>query len=208
MSSISVPMIRKWRATALALCLVVPQSLLAADETERTDGSIAIDILARPKSDEEVDPRLIEECERQEDAAQISREIVVCREIRVRTDQSYSGSRAAARDRYAEETAFAGDLVPPDVSGPGIFKGEPSIGGLCIPGLQNCPPPPALIVDVTALPQAPPGSDADRIARGLPPLGNDEGVANEAQLGLPPPAQAGSEARASPAGSAAPKAER
>ena len=201
-------MIRKWRAIALVLCLAVPQPLWASDETERPDGSVAIDILARPKSEGEVDPRLIEECERQEDAAQISREIVVCREIREGTDHSYSGGGDAAQDRYAEETAFAGDLVPPDVSGPGIFKGEPTIGKLCIPGLQKCPPPPALIIDVTALPQAPPGSDADRISRGLPPLGNDEAVANQAELGLPPSATAADKTPASPAGSAEPAAER
>lgn len=47
-----------------------------------------------------------------------------------------------------------------------------TITGCIIP---PCPPPPALIIDVTALPQAPAGSDAGRIARGLPPIGNDTG---------------------------------
>ena len=55
-------------------------------------------------------------------------------------------------------------------------------------------PPPALIIDVEALPDAPAGSDADRIARGLPPLGQDENLTEEEirkrreKLGLPPPA--------------------
>jgi hypothetical protein len=53
-------------------------------------------------------------------------------------------------------------------------------------------PPPALIIDVEALPQAPAGSDADRIARGLPPLGQEELSEEEIRkrrkaLGLPPP---------------------
>lgn len=100
-------------------------------------------------------------------------EIVVCAkeqeqsQFRIRTDQQ-------AEDDYASRTMNAGDPRPPDVSGPGIFRGEPTIGGLCFPGLQKCPPPPAIVVDFSQLPEAPPGSDADRIARGLPPLGQDE----------------------------------
>ena len=49
--------------------------------------------------------------------------------------------------------------------------------GLCI--VPPCPPPPVYMIDVTALPEAPPGSDADRIARGLAPRGSryDDGEA-------------------------------
>jgi hypothetical protein len=103
-------------------------------------------------------------------------EIVVCAkeqeqsQFRMRSDEQ-------AKNDYARETMFAGDPQAPDVAGPGIFRGEPTIGGMCIPGLQKCPPPPAITVDFAALPAAPPGSDADRIARGLPPLGNDAGDA-------------------------------
>lgn len=99
-------------------------------------------------------------------------EIVVCAadedqdQFRVRSDRE-------AEDDYARETMDKGDLRPPDVAGPGIFRGPATVGGLCIPGLQKCPPPPAIVVDFSALPEAPPGSDADRIARGLPPIGND-----------------------------------
>lgn len=101
-------------------------------------------------------------------------EIVVCGvdpdqdQFRVRSDRD-------AEDDYARETMYQNDLRPPDVAGPGIFRGPATVGGLCIPGLQKCPPPPPIVVDFAALPQAPPGSDADRIARGLPPIGNDEG---------------------------------
>ena len=61
--------------------------------------------------------------------------------------------------------SWAGD--PPDVSGPGIFKGPATVSG-CIKGV-TCPPPPAYIFDITALPEAPPGSDADKIAKGEMP---------------------------------------
>lgn len=36
-------------------------------------------------------------------------------------------------------------------------------------------PEPVLIIDLDAIPEAPPGSDADRVGRGLAPRGNDSG---------------------------------
>ena len=94
-------------------------------------------------------------------------EIVVC-------------GRPVDKDQFRVESDTAsgealGDGVPraPDVAGEYIFKGPATLGGLCGLGLKGCPPPPIYIVDFEALPDAPPGSDADRISRGLPPLGND-----------------------------------
>lgn len=112
-------------------------------------------------------------------------EIVVCAreqeqsQFRLRSDEQ-------AESDYARQTMDKGAPRPPDVSGPGIFKGPATIGGMCIPGLQKCPPPPAITVDFSALPEAPPGSDADRIARGLPPLGNDTGAAGPDGAGPQP----------------------
>lgn len=37
-------------------------------------------------------------------------------------------------------------------------------------------PEPVLLIDLEAIPEAPPGSDADRVARGLAPRGNDGGT--------------------------------
>lgn len=151
-----------------------------------------IDILA-PLGEGAPDPRRIEQCEAERDAAQISGEIVVCRQISEDNSQSYSGGRDAAQDRYARETMYAGDPQAPDVAGPGIFRGPATVSGLCL--IPPCPPPPALMIDVTALPEAPSGSDADRIARGLPPLGRDEPGAppEEEVLGLPPVPDSGRE---------------
>lgn len=159
----------------------------------------AIDILAKPRA-APVDPRRIEECEREAEAATISREIVVCREIADDPDRYRTGSDDETQDRYARETMYANDPQAPDVAGPGIFRGPATLSGMCIPGLQKCPPPPALMIDVTALPQAPPGSDADRIARGLPPLGQDGPAPVSAESAAAP--------GASPAGSAGPGVER
>jgi hypothetical protein len=180
--------------SALWLLLCAGLTPLAAQETQPHDSSTTpptrqpIDIAPIERSDSvdllietpdgPVDQRRVEQCEDDQDASTISGEIVVCREIVEDNSNYYSGSREDARKRYAEETQFADVQVPIDSCAGwqcGIFKGEPTIGGLCIPGLQKCPPPPALIIDVEALPQAPAGSDADRIARGLPPIGNNTG---------------------------------
>jgi hypothetical protein len=56
------------------------------------------------------------------------------------------------------------DAIPraPDVS---VL---PQTGTLVVKGcfIPPCPPPAALIIDLKAIPEAPPGSDADKIARG------------------------------------------
>lgn len=131
-----------------------------------------------------------EACKRQREAAVISGEIVVCGSAPAQ-DQRIT-SREEAQNRYAEATKGGST---PDVAGPGIFRGPATVSGICIKGFFNCPKPPALMVDVTSLPQAPPGSDADRIARGLPPRGEDAATPTRplsaeerAELGLPAPA--------------------
>ncbi|MEL6487845.1 MAG: hypothetical protein AAFQ13_11975 [Pseudomonadota bacterium] len=133
----------------------------------------------------EVNEAQAQQCVDEADAGQISGEIIVCRRTGTNGGNSLSGSRAEAQKRYAEETAFQNSPRTPNVSGlPDNGRGI-SVGKV---------PPPALIIDVEALPDAPEGSDADRIARGLPPLGQDENLTEEEirqrreKLGLPPPA--------------------
>lgn len=149
-----------------------------------------IDIRAEPPQPEAPTAAVVKECEDQREAGDISGEIVVCRQLEVDTSQHYSGSRAAWLRRYAERTQGANTIPPPDVAGPGIFRGPASIGGLCL--IPPCPKPPALIVDVEAIPPPPAGSDAERVAQGLPPLEEDmaplsdeERARIEAHLGLP-----------------------
>ena len=157
-------------------------------------------------------PRSTEEaCERQREAAVVSGEIVVCGALPGKAPQPYS-SREEAQDRYAAKTQ---GRSTPDVAGAGIFRGPATFGGICVKGILNCPKPPALFVDVTALPKAPPGSDADRISRGLAPLGDNASprpmsAQERAELGLPAPAvdSPATPAVSSPAESAAPAAPR
>ena len=117
-------------------------------------------------------------------------EIVVCRALEIDTSQLYSGSRDAWLKDYARRTQGANTIPPPDVAGPGIFRGPPTISGLCFIG--PCPKDAALIVDVEAIPPPPEGSDAERVAQGLAPregddapLSEDDRRRVEAELGLP-----------------------
>ena len=127
-------------------------------------------------------------------------EIVVCAEeqeqsqFRIRSDDQ-------AEDDYARETMDKGAPRAPDVAGPGIFKGPATVSGICGIGLNKCPPPPAYFIDFAALPETPPGSDAERVGQGLAPTG-DAGASAAAPVNPP-----GSASPAEPpSGSASPRA--
>lgn len=147
----------------------------------------SIDILVPPTPDGGLDPLAQKQCEEERDSATITREIIVCGD-RNRGTTDGIWHRQQWESRYARESAYANDPQAPDVAGAGIFRGPATVGGLCI--LNDCPPPPALLIDVEALPPAPKESDADRIARGLAPRGQDDERGedySEEGLGLPPP---------------------
>ncbi len=149
-----------------------------------------IDILAPPETSEAADAVELKECADQRERGVVQGEIVVCRELPADTSQMYSGSREAWLKDYAARTQNAGTIPPPDVAGPGIFRGPPTISGLCFIG--PCPKDAALIVDVKAIPPPPEGSDAERVAKGLKPVEGDDAPLDEdarrrveAELGLP-----------------------
>lgn len=150
----------------------------------------SIDILAPPPTTEKATPAVVKECEDQREAGVVAGEIVVCAELEHDTSQLYSGSREAWEKAYAERTQNAGTLPPPDVAGPGIFRGPATVSGLCIVG--GCPKEEALIIDLAAIPAAPEGSDAERAGQGLAtreadnaPLSEEDRRRVEAELGLP-----------------------
>lgn len=149
-----------------------------------------IDILAPPQPSEAANAAELKACDEQRERGVVSGEIVVCRELPADTSQLYSGSREAWLKDYAARTMNAGTLPPPDVAGEGIFRGPPTISGLCF--IPPCPKDPALIIDVEAIPPPPEGSDAERVAQGLvpvegdnAPLSEDDRRRVEAELGLP-----------------------
>lgn len=149
-----------------------------------------IDILVPLSASDAANAAELKECADQTERGVVSGEIVVCRALPADTSQLYSGSREAWEKDYAARTQNAGTLPPPDVAGPGIFRGEPTISGLCFIG--PCPKDAALIVDVEAIPPPPEGSDAERVAQGIAPVEGDDAPLDaearrrvEAELGLP-----------------------
>lgn len=81
-------------------------------------------------------------------------DIVVCAE---RPDEQRMPSTADS-DPNSREALDDGRLRPPDVAGGGIFRGRPTMGF----GRVTVP----YMIDLSTIPEAPAGSDADKIARG------------------------------------------
>jgi hypothetical protein len=183
LSSNATPAIPCFRKVMPFVALLMGAAVLAQDDTATTSPTDSAAPQSAPDSPAppprinlmvtvprgEVNQAQAQECVDRADAGTISGEIVVCREVG--TDNSaLTGDRAASQKRYAQETAFKGAPPPPDMFGiPDNGKGI-GFGGV---------PPPAIFIDVEALPKAPAGSDADRIARGLPPLNEDTELSEE-----------------------------
>ncbi|WP_145916889.1 hypothetical protein [Erythrobacter sp. QSSC1-22B] len=96
----------------------------------------------------------------------ISNEIVVCAQVQDQRDYVLQ-SREEARQDYATSTMDAGNPLAPDLSPPPCV---PSLISFC-PKLGG-PVPRSIETDFSKLPEAPAGSDADRISQGLAPQGN------------------------------------
>ena len=189
----------------VAVFLCPATALQAQDGLEAQTGEPpqTIDILAeRPVQGPEY-----EDCSDEQEAAAISGEIVICRRKSDQDQRLYSNEEA--QDRYAEKTKGP---MPMDVN---LKDMAPMVGiGAIFRGcfIPPCPRPMPILIDLEALPEAPPGSDADRIARGLAPRGRETGpvggdlvAGEELRPEAPPPAGAASEI--SPSGSASPAAE-
>jgi len=191
LSSNAMPAVPGFRtvlsAFALVMMLVFSAPLAAQDDSSATPPPAApptptpapastepprerINILVTvPRG--EINQAQAAECQDRADAGAISGEIVVCRQIGDDGSNALSASRKEAQKRYAQETAFAGAPRAPEAFGIPNHGNAIGFGGV---------PPPAVFIDVAALPKAPAGSDADRIANGLPPL-NEEGELSDEQ---------------------------
>lgn len=104
------------------------------------------------------------ECQDRNDAGTISGEIVVCRKVGS-ADAAMTGTREQTQRRFAQETMLRGAPRAPDFIIDCHEQGYPF--GCVAFGKA---PQPAYVVDFGALPMAPAGSDADRMARGLRPM--------------------------------------
>ena len=176
------------RAASVAVLAVTPLiwpleplSAQSDPQAEPNDGRLVIDILT--PTEDEADPISVEQCEDEADAARIAGEIVVCRAIGEVSDGAYDHDDFIRRYGAATQGAKT-----PNVDGSGIrLPSEGSVIAITVTVPFGSPGEAPLMIDVEALPEAPPGSDADRIARGLPPLEGDAGgdEFTEAELGLP-----------------------
>ena len=170
---------------------MLPAQLLGQDtlQPQRASPPAKIDILVDTSTRQEE----FEDCREDQDAATITGEIIVCRKRSGDENRLYD--KETAERRHAEETAFKKDPKAPDFIRDCHEQGWP-------PGCvkMGSVPPPAYLIDFDALPDTPPGSDADRAARGLAPRGYSAGpdgaitiAAEPARqpdaevLGLPPP---------------------
>ena len=148
-----------------------------------------IDLLEQSREAAKGRSRVVEDCP-PEDVDVVSQTITVCRRLRDDTDEFWD--QKAWEADYARRKEPMGEFgmpayLPDDFVGKGIFRG---------PASASLPPPePALIIDVEALPEAPPGSDAERVGQGLTPTGNEAGD------------ESGDE-EVSPSGSASPEEQR
>lgn len=178
LSSNAIPAMPGIRTVLTALALVMTATLSAQDDTAATPP--AADTPPAPAPRERVNllvtvPRgdinqaQAIECEDRAEAGTISGEIVVCRQI-ADDGRNSLNSRQDAQKRYAEDTAFQDVPRAPNAFGIPDHGNAIGFGSVA---------PPALMIDVAALPKAPAGSDADRIARGLPPLGQERELSEE-----------------------------
>ncbi|WP_337661233.1 hypothetical protein [Erythrobacter sp. Alg231-14] len=164
------------------LCLALSHAAIAAPAAAQAPDRI--DLLAAQEPFEP-DEFAVEQCERDADAAKIAGEILVCRDLTENTDGYWD--KEAWEKRYGAETQ---GRQPPDVDGTGLPNGMVPLVTIRACFIPPCPTEPAIMIDFDELPDAPGGSDADRIAHGLPPLGDDgdlgRGPISEEELVLPP----------------------
>ncbi len=135
------------------------------------EGHLVIDIKAPPQ-ESEADQLAYEACIAEQDAARIRGEIVVCRKLGDGAQVSGFDKRKWERD-YAQRTQGAKTPNLDSLANGPLYRTEGSVFMVTTKVKVGDPPPPPLIIDVEALPEASPGSDADRVARGLEPKNPD-----------------------------------
>ncbi|MET1754046.1 hypothetical protein ABVV53_00995 [Novosphingobium sp. RD2P27] len=119
----------------------------SAQEVSAEDRAVARKLMANQGR---LTPPLRPRCE-----APRGNDIVVC----AQDEEQFRAQSSSDIDPTSKYGTDDGRLSPPDVAGGGIFKGK-ATATIC------CAPPPAYMIDLASIPEAPAGSDADRIAKG------------------------------------------
>lgn len=185
---------------AIVLSAFGSAPLAAQDDAGTTDASepedaaapsapparTVIDLSVTVPKDEE-DVVAAEVCEERNEGARVANEIIVCRDLGEATDGVFN--KEDWEKRYAERTKLKNGTRAPDFIADCKDQGMP-FGCVGLGGV----PPPAYMIDFDSLPDTPEGSNADRIARGLPPLNErelteEQEKARREALGLKPPAE-------------------
>jgi len=148
-----------WKAFALALGLAAAPLPPLAAQADSATVSQRLDVDAALAKEREVygvpkpDPDPVQNC----DAGDAdSNAIVVCAR-KSGDNSSFRVQSTAELDPKSHQNLYDGLPRAPDL-------GPPPCNGGCIK--FGSPPPPALMIDLKAIPEPPPGSDADRIAKG------------------------------------------
>ena len=144
----------------LAFVLAFPAPALAQENPEDIVGPM-LDEAGQAYQLKEEEPERPSDC-----PEPVGDEILVCAPVEGDPDRY----RITSSLDKGDDSHLSWSGQAPDVSGPGIFKGPATVSGMCF--IPPCPKEPVYYIDVAALPEAPPGSDADRIARGLAPRGS------------------------------------
>ena len=124
----------------------------SAQESSDADREVARNLLS---SQGHLAPSVRRRCD-----APKGNDIIVC----AQNNDQFRAQSSSQIDPESDQALNDGRLTPPDVAGKGIFKGKPTLGGICM--LPPCPPPKAYMIDLSTIPMAPAGSDADKIAKG------------------------------------------
>ena len=129
----------------LALALTGGLSVPAMAQQSAEDEDIVGPMLEEARKTYRVDEP---EPERPADCPEaVGNEILVCAPIEGDPDRYRIGSSLDKGD----DSHLSWDGQPPNVDGPGIFKGPATVGGLCF--IPPCPKDPVYVVDVAALPE-------------------------------------------------------
>ncbi len=135
----------------LAGCSVAAEAQDAADPATEADARVARMLMgARSTYAPDAAAR---QC--REKAA--SGEIVVC----AQDDSQFRMPSTSQSDPNSDEALKDGQLRPPDLEKK--YPGVVAARGCFLP---PCPKGPLYIIDLSAIPETPPGSDADKVARG------------------------------------------
>jgi hypothetical protein len=145
------------RRPGLLIAALLHSALLAAPlSAQDAPSATAEEVIAAGKKAYSLpDRRSAAACEQ---PPQVGGEIVVCGQ---KDDgNQYRGPSSSDLDPFG---AGAKDTIP---RAPGVETVYPGVAVASGCFVGPCPPPMPVLIDLKAIPEAPPGSDADRIARG------------------------------------------